>query len=100
MTVRLEGDGQRIHRRGGDEDVSLCCVAVTGAPTCPVVALLARERRGAATAVEDTDLPLRAVVVCLGERVDHLLRRPALAQQCKAVWPVARICVGLRGDRA
>ena len=56
---RLEGLGERVDRRAGDEDVPLRRVARAGATARPCVALVAGVRRRATLAVDDAEQELR-----------------------------------------
>ncbi len=79
--ARLEGLGERVHRRTGDEDVALRGVAGAGAPAGPVVAARARERGCAALAVDDAGLALVATLVGLGQPRERVLGGEAVAQE-------------------
>ena len=82
-----------------DEDVPLRRVARPGAAACPVVAAAAREVAPLAARIHDAQLPLVPAGVGGGQPLDDLVGGEALAQQCQAVRPVARVRLGLRRDR-
>ena len=51
----------------GDEDVPLSRIARADAPARPVEAFLTGVRAATSVAVDDSELPLRALVVCRGQ---------------------------------
>ena len=99
MFVLLERRREGVDRLLRDEDVPLRRIAVARPPARPVVALGTGERGRATCAVDDPDLPLCAILVRGGESLDHLRRRPSLAQQGQPVRAVPGVRVRLRGDR-